>query len=79
MRPGQVVVMDNLCAHKGVRGIVEWRVCESAYVPPYSPDLNPIEQAFAKGKGLLRRAESRSRGALVEATRLLRRTSPEAS
>ncbi len=66
---GQVVVMDNLSAHKGgrVREILETRGCELLYLPPYSPDLNPIEQAFSKVKGLMRKAEARTRGALVEA------------
>ena len=65
---GQVVVMDNLSAHKGgrVREILETRGCELLYLPPYSPDLNPIEQAFSKVKGLMRKAEARTRGALVE-------------
>jgi transposase len=69
LRPGQVVVMDNLSAHKGgrVREIVEGRGCELAYLPPYSPDLNPIEEAFSKVKGLMRRAEARTREGLVEA------------
>jgi transposase len=69
LRPGQVVIMDNLSVHKGgrVKEIVEDRDCELVYLPPYSPDLNPIEQAFSKVKGLLRRAEARTRGALVEA------------
>ena len=69
LRPGQVVVMDNLSAHKGGRvgEIVEGRGCELVYLPPYSPDLNPIEQAFAKVKGLLRRAEARTRETLIEA------------
>jgi len=69
LRPGQVVVMDNLSAHKGgrVREIVEGAGCELLYLPPYSPDLNPIEQAFAKLKGRLRAAAARSREALVEA------------
>jgi transposase len=67
--PGQVVVMDNLSAHKGgrVREIVEERGCELLYLPPYSPDYNPIEEAFAKLKGLLRKSGARSRQALVEA------------
>jgi transposase len=67
--PGQVVVMDNLSAHKGgrVREIVEGRGAELLYLPPYSPDMNPIEQAFSKVKGLLRRAESRTREALIGA------------
>jgi transposase len=66
---GQVVVMDNLSAHKGerVRELIEERGCELLYLPPYSPDLNPIEEAFSKVKGILRKAESRRREALVEA------------
>ncbi len=69
LSPGQVVVMDNLSAHKGgrVREIVEGRGCELLYLPPYSPDLNPIEEAFAKLKGLLRKSGARSHEALVEA------------
>jgi transposase len=69
LRKGQVVVMDNLSSHKGsrVRELIEQRGCELIYLPPYSPDLNPIEEAFAKIKGLLRKAEARSRAALVEA------------
>ena len=66
---GQVVVMDNLSAHKGgrVRELVEGAGCELLYLPPYSPDMNPIEEAFSKVKGLMRRAEARTREALVEA------------
>jgi transposase len=69
LSPGQVVVMDNLSAHKGgrIKEILEGRGCELIYLPPYSPDLNPIEQAFSKLKGLLRRAESRTREGLIEA------------
>ena len=50
LSPGQIVVMDNLSAHKGerVRELIEGRGCELLYLPPYSPDLNPIEEAFAK-------------------------------
>ena len=61
--------MDNLSAHKGkkVRELVEARGCALVYLPPYSPDFNPIEEAFAKIKGLLRKAKARSRRALVEA------------
>jgi transposase len=67
--PGQIVVMDNLSAHKGerVRELIEARGCELLYLPPYSPDLNPIEEAFAKIKGVLRKAEARNREALIEA------------
>jgi transposase len=69
LRQGQVVVMDNLSAHKGerVKELVENAGCELLYLPPYSPDLSPIEEAFSKVKGLLREAKARSRKALVEA------------
>jgi transposase len=69
LKPGQVVIMDNLSSHKGsrVRELVEHRGCEILYLPPYSPDLNPIEEAFAKLKVLLRRAGARTREALIEA------------
>jgi transposase len=50
-----------------VKEIIEGAGCELVYLPPYSPDLNPIEQAFSKVKGLLRRSEARTREALVEA------------
>ena len=68
LRPGQVVVVDNLSAHKGdrIRALVEGRGCQLMYLPAYSPDLNPIEEAFAKVKGILRKAEARSREALIE-------------
>jgi transposase len=69
LRAGQVVVMDNLSAHKGerVRELIEARDCKLLYLPAYSPDLNPIEEAFAKVKALLRRAAARSREALLDA------------
>ena len=69
LRRGQVVVMDNLSAHKGarIRELIESGGCELLYLPSYSPDLNPIEEAFSKIKGLLRKAEARSRDALIEA------------
>jgi transposase len=65
---GQVVIMDNLSAHKGerVRKLIEDRGCELLYLPPYSPDLNPIEGAF-KVKRLLRLIGARTEEALVEA------------
>ena len=68
LRAGQVVVMDNLSAHKGerVRESIEARDCKLLYLPAYSPDLNPIEEAFAKVKSRLRTAAARSREALVE-------------
>ena len=67
--PGRIVVMGNLCAHKAekVRKLVEGAGCELLYLPPYSPDLNPIEEAFSKIKGILRKAEARTRETLVEA------------
>ena len=69
LRAGDVVVMDNLGAHrpKRVREIIEGRGCELLYLPPYSPDYNPIEEAFSKLKNLLRRAASRSKDALLAA------------
>jgi transposase len=69
LSPGQIVVMDNLSSHKGsrIRELIEARGCELLYLPPYSPDLNPIEQAFAKIKALLRKAQARTREALLEA------------
>jgi transposase len=69
LRPGRIVVMDNLSAHKSerVRELIEGAGCQVLYLSPYSPDLNPIEEAFSKIKGLLRKAEARTREALVEA------------
>ena len=69
LRAGKVVVMDNLSAHKGqrVRKLIEDRGCELLYLPPYSPDLNPIEEAFSKVKRLLRVIGARTKEALVEA------------
>jgi transposase len=62
LRPGEVVVLDNLGSHKvaGVRRAIEGAGCRLLYLPPYSPDLNPIEQAFAKLKALLRKAGERT-------------------
>ncbi len=70
LSPGQVVVLDNLSAHKGdrVRELVEGRGCELLFLPSYSPDFSPIEEAFSKIKARLRRAAARTREALVEAT-----------
>ena len=66
LRPGDIVVMDNLAAHKvqGVRAQIEAAGASLLYLPPYSPDLNPIEMAFAKLKALLRGAAERSVEAL---------------
>jgi transposase len=61
LRPGDTVIMDNLTAHKvaGVRMAIESAGAHLVYLPPYSPDLNPIELAFAKLKQLLRSAAER--------------------
>jgi transposase len=63
------VCLDNLPAHKPdrVRELIEGRGCELLYLPGYSPDYNPIEEAFSKIKEILRRAAARTREALVEA------------
>jgi transposase len=62
LRPGDIVVMDNLSSHKGpkVRELIEAAGAQLRYLPPYSPDLNPIEMAFSKLKALLRRAAERT-------------------
>ena len=62
LRPGDVVVMDNLPAHKvtGMRQTIESSGAKLFYLPPYSPDLNPIEFAFSKLKSLLRKAAART-------------------
>ena len=69
LRPGQVVVMDNLGAHRPrrVRELIEERDCELIYLPPYSPDLNPIEEALSKIKHILRKIAARTKEALIEA------------
>jgi transposase len=62
LQPGDIVVLDNLSAHKvlGVREAIEAVGARLVYLPPYSPDFNPIEQLFAKLKALLRKAAERS-------------------
>jgi transposase len=62
LRPGDTVIMDNLAAHKvaGIRQAIEAVGAQLVYLPPYSPDLNPIELAFAKFKTLLRSAAARA-------------------
>lgn len=69
LRPGQVVVMDNLSAHKGdaIRAAIAGAGCALLFLPPYSPDFAPIEQAFSKLKAALRRAGARTRAALEAA------------
>lgn len=66
LSPGDLVVMDNLSSHKGdaVRRAIESAGATPLYLPPYSPDLNPIELAFAKLKGLMRSAGHRTIDAL---------------
>lgn len=66
LETGDVVVMDNLAAHKvaGVREAIRAAGASVLYLPPYSPDLNPIEQLFAKLKAMLRSAAARTRDAL---------------
>ena len=66
LRPGDVVIMLNLSAHKvdGVRQAIEARGAELVYLPPYSPDLNPVEHLFAKLKTLLRKAAAGTVSAL---------------
>lgn len=62
LAPGDIVIMDNLAAHKvaGVREAIEAAGARLEYLPPYSPDLNPIEQVYAKLKALLRKAAART-------------------
>lgn len=69
LRTGQIIVMDNLGAHRPrrIRELIEQQDCELLYLPAYSPDYNPIEEAFSKIKNLLRKAAARSKEALVEA------------
>jgi transposase len=69
LRPGQAVVMDNLAPHKAprVRALIEAAGCRLLFLPPYSPDLNPIEPAWAKLKALLRGLGARTLGALEAA------------
>lgn len=69
LQPGDVVIMDNLSAHKvaGIRELIEARGAQLLYLPPYSPDLNPIEQAWSKFKQFLRSAKARTVEALEQA------------
>lgn len=67
---GQIVVMDNLSVHKSkrVQRLIEEAGATLLFLPPYSPDMNPIEGAFSKVKSVLRKVAARTREALVEAT-----------
>jgi transposase len=70
LEEGQVVVLDNLKAHKKpkrVRELIEARGAQVLFLPSYSPDLNPLEEAFSKIKGILRKVGARSYEALLEA------------
>ena len=80
LRPGDVVIMDNLGSHKGkaVRRLIRAADAKLIFLPKYSPDLNPIEQVFAKLKHLLRKAAARTIDALCAAIgQLLRAFTPE--
>ena len=70
LKSGLIVLMDNLSVHrsKWVRELIEERGCQLWLLPSYSPDLNPIEEAFSKVKGLLRKAKARTLELLFEAT-----------
>jgi transposase len=69
LKPGRVVVMDNLGAHKGdrVKELIEARGAILVFLPAYSPDFSPIEEAFSKIKALLKKAAARTREVLTEA------------
>jgi transposase len=69
LRPGQIVILDNLSIHQGprVRAAIEARGCRLLFLPAYSPDFSPIEEAFSKLKTQLRRLGARTREALQEA------------
>ena len=69
LQPGDVIVIDNLSAHKGVaiRAAIEARQARVVFLPPYSPDLNPIEKCWAKVKTALRAAKAQTFDALVDA------------
>ena len=79
LRPGDIVIMDNLAAHKSapVRNAIEAAGARLLFLPPYSPDLNPIENAFSKLKALLRKAAARSIDQLWDAiARIIQTYSP---
>ncbi|HEV3189836.1 MAG TPA: transposase [Polyangiaceae bacterium] len=69
LRPGDIVAMDNLSVHKmkRVRELIESAGAKLLFLPPYSPDLSPIEPAWSKAKSLLRKAAARTYDALLEA------------
>ena len=69
LAPGQIVIMDNLSAHKGarVRHLIEGRGCQLLFLPAYSPDFSPIEETFSKVKAFLRRIGARTHEELQDA------------
>jgi len=69
LRPGDIVIMDNLAPHKNAATLklIEAAGAEARFLPPYSPDLNPIEKMWSKVKALLRKSAARTREALLEA------------
>ena len=69
LEPGQIVVMDNLGAHrpKRINQLIEVKGCELLYLPSYSPDLNPIEEALSKIKHILRKIAARTKETLIDA------------
>ena len=71
LKAGDIVVMDNLLAHKvaGIKELIEERGAKLIYLPPYSPDLNPIEKCWSKIKTYLRKAKARTRDELEKALR----------
>jgi transposase len=80
LKRGQIVLMDNLSVHtsKWVRELIKERGCQLWLLPSYSPDMNPIEEAFSKVKNLIRKAKARTLQALFEVTaEVLREVSQE--
>jgi transposase len=69
LKAGQVIIVDNLGVHKGekVRQLIESRAARVVFLPAYSPDFNPIEEAFSKIKAILKKKAARAREALIEA------------
>lgn len=78
LAPGDVVVLDNLGSHKGraVRAAIRAAGAHLLFLPPYSPDLNPIEQVFAKLKAMLRKAQARTIDAVIERIGAILKTFP---
>ncbi len=82
LRRGDIVVMDNLSSHKGaaVRCAIRGAGAKLIFLPPYSPDLNPIEQAISQLKTLLRKENARTKEGVIEGIgKLLDRVTPKAS